>query len=256
MNCRICAGQTRHVFDLRSQRRAQNVPVFRCASCDAYFSDGGQVDYDDVDLTGFYRRHEAVIRARFERVFSRIETLIRPGRFLDIGAGMGYSLEVATARGWTSRGLEPNRALARSAKERGLAVENGYLDASGHGEFDFVLIDNVVEHVADATNFLRNAGRQLSGNGLMLVAIPPLDWLRKGLGSIRYLREHVSRPQLNVFVEADEHVNMLGRRAMKALAEKAGLRLKPIRLHHSRVYDNAAFRALGLDDGYYVITHA
>ena len=251
-SCRICAGPTRHVFDLRSQRHPDvTVPVVRCGRCDAYFSNGGPVNYDDVDLTGYYLQHADLIRARYARVFERVEASLRPGRFFDIGAGMGFSLEVGQARGWCSSGLEPNRALAQHAQARGLDIANQYLDEQFHGRYDFVLVDNVLEHVPEPSLFLRNAARVVEPSGVLVVAVPPLDWLRKALAAIPYVRNRVTRPQLNVFGEVDEHLNMLGRRAMAALARGAGLRLSPLRFHHSPVYDNAAVRALGLDDGYY-----
>jgi 2-polyprenyl-3-methyl-5-hydroxy-6-metoxy-1,4-benzoquinol methylase len=252
--CRICGGPTRGAFTLHSHRHAVDVPVTRCDACDAFFSNGGPVNYDDVDLTGYYLQFADAIRARYERVFERIEALRRPGRFLDIGAGMGFSLEVARRRGWSAAGLEPNRALARHAAGRGLAVANRYLDGSEHGEHDFVLVDNVLEHVPEPLAFLRHAARLLAPQGLLLVAVPPLDWLRKALAAFPYVRDRVTAPQLNVFGEVDEHLNMLGRRAMGRLVDNAGLRLQPLRWHHSPVFDNPLVRTLGLDDGYYLIS--
>ena len=169
---------------------------------------------------------------------------------------MGFSLEVAIQRGWTARGLEPNRALAQHAQGRGLDVENAYLDDNQQGKYELVLLDNVLEHVLDPASFLRQAGNLLASSGLMIVAVPPMDWLRKGLAASKYVRDRVSKPQLNIFCEVDEHVNMLGRRAMALLVRAAGLRLLPMRFHHSKVFDNPLVRALGLDDGYYLITRA
>jgi len=253
MKCRICSLATQHVFDLQSQRHNVTVPVFRCERCDAFYSSGGPVNYADVDLTGYYMEHASSISQRYQRFFLYMETLLSPGRFLDIGAGMGFSLEVSEGRGWTSEGLEPNRTLAQHATHRGLKVVNGYLDGSQQGEFDLVLIDNVLEHVPDPVTFLHHAGRLLSRSGMMVIAIPPMDWLRKGLASFRYVRDRVTRPQLNIFGEVDEHLNMLSRRAMKALAGRANLQVLPNRFHHSPVYDNVWIRGLGLDDGYYFI---
>jgi len=252
MDCRICAGPTEGVFDLHSHRHWVTVPVFRCQRCDAYFSNGGPVSYDTEDLTGYYLRHANAIRGRYERVFEHVESTLPPSRFLDIGAGMGFSLEVARHRGWQSAGIEPNRALALHAQQRGLDVSHAYLDGSQHGEHDLILIDNVLEHVPEPVSFLRNAARLLSEKGVLLVAVPPMDWLRKGLAAFPYVRDKVRRPQLNIFGEVDEHLNMLGRRAMAALVQAVGLRLRPSRFHHSKVYNNLAVRALGLDDGYYL----
>jgi 2-polyprenyl-3-methyl-5-hydroxy-6-metoxy-1,4-benzoquinol methylase len=254
MNCRICSAPVHRVFDLRSHRhQGVTVPVFRCRRCDAFFSNGGPVNYDDVDLTAYYLAYASAIKERYQRVFRRVETLVRPGRFMDIGAGMGFSLEVAQERGWASSGLEPNLSLARHARERGLDVAHGYLDDNQQGEYDLIVIDNVLEHVPDPAGFLRHAKRLLTRSGLMLVAIPPMDWVRKALAALPWVRNRVTTPQLNLFCEVDEHLNMFGRRAMTALARGVGLDILPIRFHHSAVYDNAVFRTLRLDDGYYFL---
>lgn len=249
--CRICAQPTHHVFDLHTSRHGIDVPVHRCAGCHAYWSDGGAVNYDNVDLANYYLPLAHAIRARYERVFSHLERRMAIGRFMDIGAGMGFSLEVAARRGWSAHGLEPNRALAGHAQRRGLDVVNAYLTDDTSGRFDVVLIDNVLEHVREPTVFLRNAARLLASDAVMVVAIPPLDWLRQWLGRSAFVRDRVRQPQLNVFTEADEHVNVLGRRAMRRLSKAADLDLLADRFHHSRLFDNTLFRALGLDDGYY-----
>lgn len=254
MNCRACGGTTCKAFDLHNSRHGIDVPVYRCRTCRAYWSDGGPVDYDAVDLTGYYMAHAAPIRARYARLFEHLAGLREPGRFIDIGAGIGFSVELAAAHGWQARGLEPNRYLAEHARQRGLDVATGYLDEQTTGQYDLVLVDNVLEHILHPLPFLRLAAGLLSDDGLMVVAIPPLDWLRDALGRSSWVRARVSRPQLNVFTEADEHVNMLSRAAMLRLAQAAGLRPLPVRFHPSRIYDNPVFRALGLDDGYYHFT--
>ena len=187
------------MFDLHSHRHGVLVPLFRCAHCDAYFSNGGPVNYDDGDLSGYYLAYRIAILQRHAKLFARVEGHMNPGRFLDIGAGIGFSLEVATQRGWAACGLEPNRALVRNACERGLDMHRGYLDDACVGEYDFILTDNVLKHVLDPLRFLRNARRLLAPTGMMVVALPPMDWLRKALGTIRYVREKVSQPQLNIY---------------------------------------------------------
>lgn len=245
---------THHVFTLNSLRSEARVPVYRCTKCDAYFSEGGVINYDESDLISYYAPHEAYIKERFARVFTEVGHMMLPGRFLDIGAGMGYSLEVANHRGWSSHGLEPNRVLVESAVKRGLSVERGYLVDTTCGEYDLILIDNVLEHVPDPVGFLCNAMRLLAPSGLMVIAIPPMDWVRKALAALPYVRNQVRKPQLNIFRESDEHLNMLGRRAMTKLAQRVGLTPLSVRFHHSRVFNNLAFRFLGLDDGYYFLS--
>jgi len=212
------------------------------------------VNYDDADLTGYYLPHAAAILSRYERVFSHLERFVGTSRFLDIGAGMGFSLQVARRRGWAAQGLEPNRTLAQYAQREGLNVVNAYLGKDTGGSFEVVLMDNVLEHILDPLDFMRDAARLLAPDGIIVVAIPPLDWLRQWLCRSAYVRARVMHPQLNVFREVDEHVNMFSRKAMHRLLHAVGLDLLDMRFHHSRVFDNVLFRGLGLDDGYYFIT--
>src|SRR3546814_21198726 len=81
-----------------SRRVDQTVPVFRCGACDAYFSNGGATNYDDADLTEYYTRYAAAIRARYNRLMTEIERYCSVGSLIDIGSGMGFSLQVAKAR--------------------------------------------------------------------------------------------------------------------------------------------------------------
>lgn len=254
MDCRICKKPTKKYFELQSQRHDLLVPTFYCKTCNAFFSDGGPVNYDDVDLTDFYLKNEFSICSRYQKIFEFIESLVSPGRFLDIGAGMGFSLTVANSRGWTSTGLEPNTALVSHAQSRKLNLKKTYLSSQIFGEYDFILIDNVLEHVHQPLSFLKHATRLLAPTGIMLIAVPPMDWLRQGLGKISYVRNYVSIPQLNIFREVDEHVNIFSRKAMINLLSNADLYLLDARFHHSLAYNNILFRKLKLDDGYFFAT--
>lgn len=254
MICRICQGMTKSSYMLHSNDHNLDVQTYYCPACDAFFSNGTPVNYeqiDDFDVIAYYLQHEHVIRNRYQKVFSFIESLVAPGQFLDIGAGMGFSLDVAIQRGWMATGLEPNPELAAHARGRGLDVDNAYLTGAISGEYDFVLIDNVLEHILQPADFLRHSVRLLKPSGVMMVAVPPMDWLRKGLGSSSWVRSRVSIPQINIFYDVDQHVNIFSRKAMGSLLQSTGLRLLDVRFHHSLAYNNPLFRSLRLDDGYY-----
>jgi len=259
MNCRICRGTPNRSHLLHSHRNDLDVQTFYCPGCDAFFSAGGPVNYEDIndiDIIAYYLKYEQEIRSRHQRVFSFIETLVAPGRFLDIGAGIGFSLEVARQRGWVSAGLEPNAELVCHAKGRGLDISNAYLSGETSGEYDFILIDNVLEHILQPSDFLGYAVRLLKPAGVIMVAVPPMDWLRKWLGAISYVRDSIAAPQINIFGEVDQHVNIFSRKAMGRLLQNTGLRLLDVRFHHSFAYNNVLFRGLRLNDGYYFAVRA
>src|SRR3546814_9235892 len=94
MKCLICSGETRRAFDMCSRRVDQTVPVFRCGACDAYFSNGGATNYDDADLTEYYTRYAAAIRARYNRLMTEIERYCSVGSLIDIGRSEEHTSEL------------------------------------------------------------------------------------------------------------------------------------------------------------------
>src|SRR3546814_13529233 len=74
---------------------------------------------------------------------------------------------------------------------------------------------------------IRQAKRLMAPDALLVLAVPPFDWLRRWLGTIPIIRNNVSHPQINVFNEVDEHVNMLGRQGVRRLASATGLNILP-----------------------------
>lgn len=57
-------------------------------------------------------------------------------------------------------------------------MRTNMLAASPPG-YDYLLIDNVLEHVGDPVGFMeQQALGLLAERGVALVAVPPVDWLR------------------------------------------------------------------------------
>ena len=88
-------------------------------------------------------------------------------------------LEAARA-GWQGLGIEPGRAAAQLAVERGTNTIFGWFpqdlpaDASG---FDAVAVLDVLEHFADPLGFLAQLKARLAPGGRLLVQVPNWDSL-------------------------------------------------------------------------------
>ena len=68
------------------------------------------------------------------RLLSRLRP-IRGLHVLDVGAGHGWFLEAAVLAGARAEGLEPDEAIAESARARGLGVTTGYFTVLGNGHY-------------------------------------------------------------------------------------------------------------------------
>jgi 2-polyprenyl-3-methyl-5-hydroxy-6-metoxy-1,4-benzoquinol methylase len=170
--------------------------VFYCEKCDAYFVKEIGFDYKNDNVVKHYVDHQIYIKNKYNNLFSYIEQFIPPSRFLDIGSGMGYSLEVAKDRGWRAYGVEPNVILAQNCISRGLSVQNSNFSYENGTCFGLIVIDNVLEHVRNPVEFVHDASRCLEKGGMLVIAVPPVDWLRKIVSSVALVRKKVTIPQL------------------------------------------------------------
>ena len=122
------------------------------------------------------------IRETAERHFGRPAGQLRPLeglRLLDIGCGGGLVSEPMARLGALVTGVDASEANIKTAlthaAEQGLSIDyragtaEGLL-AVGEPAFDIVLNLEVVEHVADPAQFLKDTARLVRPGGLMIVA--------------------------------------------------------------------------------------
>ena len=99
-------------------------------------------------------------------------------RLLDIGCGGGLLAEPMTRLGFAVTGVDASErnigTAGAHAAEQGLKIDYRCSTAEAllaAGEtFDVILNMEVIEHVADPAQFLRDCGRMLAPGGLMIVA--------------------------------------------------------------------------------------
>ncbi|WP_312162304.1 bifunctional 2-polyprenyl-6-hydroxyphenol methylase/3-demethylubiquinol 3-O-methyltransferase UbiG [Phenylobacterium sp.] len=124
----------------------------------------------------------AFIREQVQARFGRDPKAIRPFeglRLLDIGCGGGLLCEPMTRLGFQVTGVDASErnigTASAHAAQQGLEIDYRAttaedLLAAGEPPFDVVLNMEVIEHVADPGEYLRNCARLLAPGGLMIVA--------------------------------------------------------------------------------------
>ena len=123
----------------------------------------------------------AFIRDQALHRFARDPKARRPFeglRLLDIGCGGGLLAEPMTRLGFSVTAVDASErnigTASAHAAEQGLAIDYRCSTAEAllaAGErFDVILNMEVIEHVADPAQFLRDCGRMLAPGGLMIVA--------------------------------------------------------------------------------------
>lgn len=155
----------------------------------------------------------------YARLIPSFEPWRKSGRLLEVGCSVGLFLDASRAAGWRTSGVEILPDVARFAREeRGLDVRTGDLLEAGFpdGEFDVLYMNEVIEHVVDPLELLREARRVLRPGGLAVI--------RTGNARSWSARLRERRWQYYHFGGHD-HIRYWSPRAGLALAEAAGFRL-------------------------------
>jgi SAM-dependent methyltransferase len=119
---------------------------------------------------------------------------------LDVGCGTGFVLAALERAGMAACGLDMNLAGLRYARRR---VQGPLLcqDAARvpfAGQFDVVMLCDVIEHTADDSAVLREAGRALKNDGTLVVTVPAYPSLWTAVDEVsghkrRYTKEELAR---------------------------------------------------------------
>ena len=102
-------------------------------------------------------------------LYPRLNRLLQ-GRVLDVGAGIGDFVESRP----NTVGVDVNVRTVAFCRERGLAVSVMAPDVLpfAQAEFDSVLLDNVLEHIAEPLPLLRECRRVLRAGGALVIGVP------------------------------------------------------------------------------------
>lgn len=141
-------------------------------------------------------------------------------RVLDVGCGFGQSLGYHTARGCDVYGVEADENIRRVAEKFGYKVHVGLFDGSIYEPefFDYVTMDQVIEHVTDPLATLRGVARILKPGGTAILSTPNASgWGAKFFGR-HWINWHTPY-----------HVQFFSRRSMRLAAEQAGLMVAEVK---------------------------
>lgn len=166
----------------------------------------------------------------------------RRGVVLDIGCGGGAFLSLCQMHGWKAVGVEPSRDAAAHARRRGLKVywQAWPVATLADASVDAVTFINVLDHLIDPFEALREAARVLKPDGLLYLRVPnaPVHARLKRLLALVGLED-----------VAVLHLYGFGRRTFSVLLPRMGfapitVRTAPPAQGHA-YQKSSAFRALG-----------
>lgn len=237
MNCSIC----KHLYDdvsifLHDDRYGYpgEFSLKRCSRCKHSYLDCELSSTQLTELyTNYYPRKSLNLESykphKEEKGFfawfnglnsSAFRWVPKNVRVLDIGCGFGESLGYHGARGCVVYGVEADENIRRVIQRFGYKVHVGLFDADVYAEdfFDFITMDQVIEHVVDPCSTLSGIARILKSGGTVILSTPNASgWGAKLFGK-RWINWH-----------SPYHTQFFTQQSMELVALQAGLVLTKVK---------------------------
>lgn len=138
---------------------------------------------------------------------------------LDIGCGFGQTLALHASRGCRAVGVEADEHGVAEARRQGLEVEHGLFDPGRYEleSFDYVTMDQVLEHAQDPVAFLAGVATVLKPGGVAVVSTPNVGSYAARMFGPRWINWHTPY-----------HLNLFTKRSLRRLAEETGFSVRSI----------------------------
>ncbi len=117
---------------------------------------------------------------KFRGALKELSLFAPTGRILDIGCSLGIFLDLARKAGWDTCGIELNKKARRVAREKfGLDIlDKPIQDLDLEDEsFDVITLWEVLEHLTQPHEILRESVRLLKPGGMIVILVPNCDSL-------------------------------------------------------------------------------
>lgn len=173
---------------------------------------------DDLNYYSEYAHEIMRIIAYFNKIPSSL-------KFLDFGMGWGKWALMAKAFGCDTYGTDLSVIKMKHAQNCGIKVMS-YSEISTY-QFDFINVDQVLEHTREPLETLSYLKKSLKADGLMKVCVPDGYDIKRRLKIGEWKAPRWTRNSLNP-VGPLEHINCFNHNSLIMLSTMAGLEIATI----------------------------
>lgn len=151
----------------------------------------------------------------------------RPGiKILEIGCGLGYLTFSLNKAGFEATGIDISEDAVRQANEK---FGNNYfcrsveeLAADGGGNYDVVIMTELIEHLNDINSFIGNAAKLIKKDGCLIITTPDNG---------AFIKKHAWYTDL-----PPVHSWWLSKKSLTVIGEKLGMKVRFV--HFRKFYRN------------------
>ena len=113
------------------------------------------------------------LQMEFEYYYSFVKESESPKKILDLGCGDGRFLEFFVELGWDCYGIEPSDFVSEIARKKNIKIlDKSMLDIEENNKFDFIFMDNVIEHLDYPGQYVDKASELLNESGVIVIKTP------------------------------------------------------------------------------------
>lgn len=178
-NCPVCEDKKRKIFKGKASLIYNSVfDLVECGCCGLiYFNPLPSLNQLNEFYSAQYFNFEKEREEGKGMVFAkRLKKIKDTGKFLDVGCATGFFLNgIKNNSKWEVYGTEFSEEAVKFAREKlMLNVFKGDLFDAGFpdGYFDYIHINNVLEHVLRPVSLLQECRRIIKQNGTIMLSVP------------------------------------------------------------------------------------
>lgn len=154
--------------------------IYHCGFCGLYsaahvhYKKGSESTAEDTLLEGVhalrYKNYKIMIADIRENFIKRKESIVG----LDVGCAKGWFIDAARDVGIEMEGIESSGPFYSQTREKGYSVVHGFFPQDFRSDrlFDFIVFNDVLEHIPDLEGTIRSCYRYLKPDGLLIINCP------------------------------------------------------------------------------------
>lgn len=208
-----------HAVDHFKRGTKSGFEIVACRSCKTLFTSHLPHAKNCEDYDSYYNETNLTvpdfINRRLDEIVRDFSAYRSNGRFLDVGFGAGTLLEAARRASWETYGVEVAESAFEHVRNLGFDVFCGTLEDAAYpaNHFDVITASEVLEHVPDPRQVLKEIARVLRPGGLLWMTTPHARGVSSYLLGLKWS-----------IVSPPEHLQLFSVLGMKKMLDENGFR--------------------------------
>jgi len=168
------------------------------------------------------------LKQRYLKIFNYVKFISKQKpeniKVLDFGAGFGDSLIIAKDLGYDAYAYEYSFERIKILEEKGIRT----IDKKSKIKFDFIIVNQILEHIAYPMAVLEKIKSKLNISGLVYIAVPNCPLIERKLKNTENIKDatELHKALLKSSVAAFQHINFFTNNTLKLLLKRSDF--KPI----------------------------